>query len=95
MRDRKAKKDEAAKLLEGGTVATSAGGSPAKGGKGDEPSIELPDDFSDKSIDYQDAYDNNLADEIEFSEDEEDEDNVNLKGAHRFLEPYKPQNKKG
>lgn len=36
-----------------------------------------------------------MADEIEFSEDEEDEDNVNLKGAARWMEPYKPQGKKG
>jgi len=54
--------------------------SPGKTTKAEEP--DHGDDISDKSLDYQEKWDNDLADEIEFSEEEEEDDNgITLKGA--------------
>ena len=74
-------------------LAVSAAGSPAKAAKQDN--VELADDNSEKSLNYQEQWDDQLADEISFSDDEEEEDGngVNLKGAAQYLQPYKPGQK--
>ena len=85
MKSNKAKREaEEAKTQIAEDNIGSATASPTKLGKEDDQTHpEIPDDFSDKSINLQDEYENQLADEIEFSEDEEDEDGngITLKGA--------------
>lgn len=73
--------------------------SPVKGGGKDDPDQPQPDMFddnSDRSINYQDEYEHQLADEIEYSDDEEEDGKgITLKGAAQYLQPYKPKAKEG
>jgi hypothetical protein len=90
MKANKVKREaEEAKLAVEGDVGSPNANSPVKAiGKEDEqPQVEVPDDFSDKSINYQDEYENDFADKIEYSEDESDEEGngLTLKGAAQYM----------